>query len=125
MSTDEKFGFTLAAWERAKTEAVRAMVQAGKNDVLLTYSELASHIASIRIEPHDFAMDRLLDEVSKDEHVAGRALLTALVVLKETRIPAQGFWSSAADIGCNVKDKLDFWQQEVARVMQECKTRNG
>jgi hypothetical protein len=122
---DEKFGFSSQDWERAKAEAVKAMVQAGKNDGLITYSELASRITNVTIEPHDFAMDRLLDEISKEEDAAGRAILTALVVLKDTGIPGQGFWSTASDIGRSFPDRLDFWLREVERVMRECKVRDS
>ena len=121
MSAGEIFGFGPEAWERAKREATRAIVRAGRKDELITYSELASQIVSIHIEPDHFAMNRLLDEISKEGDAAGRGILTALVVLKEDRVPGEGFWANARDIGRIFTDKLLFWAEEVRRVMEECK----
>src|SRR5438067_548771 len=117
--TGETFGFKQEAWEHGKLEATCAIVCAGKKDSFITYSELANSVASIRIEAHDFAMIRLLDEISKEEDAAGRGILTALVVLKDERVPAEGFWASARDIGRVIGDKWVFWAEEVKRVMAE------
>jgi hypothetical protein len=119
--TGEIFGFKQEAWERGKLEATCAIVRAGKKDEFITYSELANSVTSIRIEAHDFAMIRLLDEISKDEDAAGRGILTALVVLKDERVPAEGFWASARGIGRTIGDKWVFWAEEVKRVMAACK----
>lgn len=122
MSASEIFGFKLEAWERAKREATSAIVGAGRKDDLITYSDLASAITSIHIEPHDFAMSRLLDEISKEEDTAGRGILTSLVVLTDERVPGEGFWATARDVGRVFTDKWAFWAEEVRRVMAECKT---
>lgn len=119
--TNPVFGFERDAWERGKLEAICAIVRAGKNGKLITYTELSNSITNIRIEPHDFAMIRLLDEISKEEDAAGRGILTALVVLKDEQVPAEGFWASARDIGRPISDKWAFWAEEVNRVMAECK----
>jgi hypothetical protein len=119
--TSPIYGFSRDAWERGKLEAICAIVRAGKNGKLTTYTGLSNSIASIRIEPHDFAMIRLLDEISKEEDAAGRGILTALVVLKDEHVPAEGFWASARDIGRVIGDKWEFWAEEVKRVMDECK----
>ena len=121
--TGEIFGFKQGAWDLGKLQATCAIVCAGKKDQFITYSELANAVTAIRIEPHDFAMIRLLDEISKEEDTAGRGILTALVVLKDKRVPAEGFWASARDIGRVIRDKWTFWSEEVKRVMGECKNR--
>lgn len=121
MSAGEIFGFKPDVWERAKREATCAIVRAGKKDELITYSDLASQIVSIHIEPHDFAMSRFLDEISKEEDAAGRGILTALVVLTDARVPGEGFWATARDTGRVFPDKWVFWAEEVKRVMAECK----
>ena len=119
--SDEIFGFKAEAWERAKLEAICAIVRAGRTDNVIFYSDLAKQISSVPLEPHSYAMDRLLDEISKEEDAAGRGILTALVVLKDQGVPASGFWASAIDIGRDVKDQLAFWAEETRRVMEECK----
>lgn len=96
-------------------------MRAGRKDELITYSDLASVIVSIHIEPHDFAMSRLLDEISKEEDAAGKGILTALVVFKDEPVPGEGFWATARDIGRVFTDKWAFWAEEARRVMVECK----
>ncbi len=59
------FGFTNQAWEAGKREAICAIVRVAQRQQMITYSELAGAITSILVEPHDYAMDRLLDEISK------------------------------------------------------------
>lgn len=121
MIKGETFGFKEDAWERAKHEAVCAILQSGQKGNLIFYSDLSKQISSITIEPHSYAMDYLLDQISKEEDAAGRGILTALVVLKDEGVPASGFWASAAEIGRDVRDKIACWSNEVARVIPECK----
>lgn len=119
---EETFGFKAEAWENAKREAICAMLHAAKRSAqtgkLLFYSELAKQITSITIEPHSYAMDLLLDQISKEEDAAGRGILTAVVVLKEEGIPAAGFWVSAAEIGRDVRDRIAFWSNEASSVLE-------
>ena len=119
------FGFKADAWEKGKREAICAIVSAGRREDLISYSDLSKQIISIRVEPHDYAMDRLLDEISKEENAAGRGILTALVVLKEERVPAEGFWASARAMERVMErlidDKWSFWAEEVKFVWRECK----
>jgi hypothetical protein len=115
------FGFTPQAWEAAKREATCAIVRAGRRGQTITYSDLVREITSIQIEPHSYAMNGLLDEISKEEDAAGRGILTALVVRKEDGVPAEGFWASALDIGRDIKNKDAMWVTEFKRVLEECK----
>jgi len=120
-ASPEAFGFKLDVWEAAKCEAICVMLRAGRNGNYIFYSDLARQVTSISLEPHSFAMDRFLDEISKEEDMAGRGILTALVVLKEQGIPGSGFWATAADIGRHTRNKLACWSNEFARVLAECK----
>jgi hypothetical protein len=112
--TSPIYGFSRDALERGKLEAIYGIVRAGKNGKLITYTELSNSIKSIRIAPHDFAMIQLLDEISKEEDAAGRGILTALVVLKEEQVPAEGFWASARDIGRVIGDKWCSGRQKLS-----------
>src|ERR1700680_976014 len=121
MSTRESCGFEAELWEKGKLEAICAIVRVGKKEDFISYGDLARAISNIRIEPHGPQMNQLLDQISKAEDAAGRGILTALGVLQGTRVPADGFWASAADIGRDVRDKWAFWSNEVKRVMDDCK----
>lgn len=121
------FGFKQEFWDKGKREAIHAIVRAGRDSRrgLITYSDLAKQISSIKLEPHSYAMDLLLDQISKEEYNEGRGILTALVVLKDEGVPADGFWASAADLGLFTKgmDKLAYWSGEATRVIEQCKDR--
>jgi hypothetical protein len=119
--TGETFGFKAEVWERGKGEAICAIVRAGRKGDLIFYSDLSKQILSIAVEPHSYAMDHLLDQISREEDAAGRGILTALVVLKDEGVPAEGFWISAAELGRDVRDRIACWSNEVKRVMEECK----
>ena len=96
-------------------------MRAGRLGRTITYSELAKQILSIKVEPHSYAMNALLDETSKEEDAARRSILTALVVRKEDGVPAEGFWESARDIGRQWTDKDAMWASEVSRALSDCK----
>ena len=115
------FGFTAELWEKGKREAICAIVRSGRKGDLIFYSDLSKQILCIAVEPHSYAMDSLLDQISMEEDAAGRGILTALVVLKDEGIPADGFWASAAELGRDVTDRVACWSDEVKRVLEECK----
>ncbi len=118
---DDLFGFGAESWEKAKLEAICAIVREGRKGNPISYSDLAKAISSINIEPHGYAMNRLLDDISREEDAAGRGILTALVVLQDEKVPAEGFWASAAGLGRDIKDKDAFWVDEMRHVLEECK----
>jgi len=67
---------------------------------------------SIRIEPHDARFFHLLGEISTDESIAGRGMLTALVVHKSSDYqPRPGFFELARELGHDVADIGKFWIQ--------------
>jgi hypothetical protein len=68
--------------------------------------------------PHFGALvGRLLDEINRAEHAAGRPLLSAVVVGAETSRPGRGFFECANDLGRHTDDDDDaFWVAELKRV---------
>jgi len=49
---DDLFGFGAESWEKAKLEAICAIVREGRKGNPISYSDLAKAISSINIEPH-------------------------------------------------------------------------
>jgi hypothetical protein len=60
----------------------------------------------------------LLAEVSTEEFNNYRPLLSALVVLQEEGVPAQGFYNLGTELGYNVQDEMAFWTIELKKVYQ-------
>jgi hypothetical protein len=112
--SDSTYGHDPETWERAKTEAIRAIVaQAGP----IFYSELTTHIGSIGFGPHDVSFHHLLGQISVEEDAAGRGMLSALVVHKDDGMPGQGFFDLAQRLGRNVADRERCWSEEVTLVL--------
>jgi hypothetical protein len=82
------------------------------------YSELAPLLGIDTSDPHfGVRIGRILDEVNYAEHAAGRPLLSAVVIAKETGMPGEGFFTCARDLGRYTgRDDLAYWVEELRRV---------
>ena len=112
-----KFGFPEQQWRSAVEEAKHVLSERAKAKITISYSELASKINSIHLEAHDTRLNHLLGEVSRDEHEAGRGMLTVLVVYKDgDQTPGPGFFELAEELGYDTADREAFWMTELNRV---------
>ncbi len=117
--SDSTYGYDPHTWERAKAEAIRAIVtQAGP----IFYSDLTSHIGSIAFGPHDVSFHHLLGQISSEEDTAGRGMLSVLVVHKNDRMPGQGFFDLAQRLGRDITDRERCWSEEATLVLNHCPT---
>ncbi len=116
-----KYGFSIEKWEEAKEEIRKILVARAKISNPISYSELASQIMTIEIEPHTYALHEMLGEISIDEDNAGRGLLTVLVVRKGDMMPGQGFFDLAESRGRDISYKKKFGIDELNRVFAQWK----
>jgi hypothetical protein len=85
----------------------------------LTYRQVASMIG---VPPRGHHMARevgqVLREISEDEHIAGRPMLSAIAVSERWWMPSYGFFSLARELGrlSGTQPELDFWIAEERRV---------
>lgn len=113
----DKFGFSEAAWQSAKSEAKAVLVARARVRGMLPYSELVRSIHSVSLEPHDVRFFHLLGELSTEEAEAGRGMITALVVHKTGDMqPGPGFFELAKRLGHDASDVLEFWIGQVKKV---------
>src|SRR5262245_36679272 len=111
------FGFSEQKWLRAKTEAKAALYNCAAVEADMAYSELVTHIRTIRFEYHDRHLDALLEEISVEEDKAGRGMLSAIVVHKTgDKRPGPGFFKLAERLGRNISDRDACWIREVRKV---------
>lgn len=104
--TSSHHGFSLQAWEFAKEEARKAMIERAEAEGTIAYSDLVKRITSIRLEAHDPRLAHLLGEISSQEDAAGRGMLTVVVVRKNgDQKPGAGFFDLAKALGRDVSDK--------------------
>lgn len=107
-------------WEEAKRQAREVIVQKAKLKKCITYSDLVDRIGAIHFLPHDQRLDELLRQLSSAEHRDGKALLTALVVRKDTGMPGNGFFRLARRLlKRRINDEAGFWKVERDKVHAE------
>ena len=113
-----KFNDPLSEWNIAKKEIKHILSNLAQEHEfkLITYSELTLEVTSINFDPDDLAFHHILGEVSEEEDIAGRGMLTAIVVLKDTKIPGSGFFKLAKKLGRDITDHYDCWYQEINKV---------
>jgi hypothetical protein len=117
VNSAETFGYPAQTWERAKTEAIRAIVLEAKP---MPYSDLAKKIMSVSFGAHDRIFHSFLGQISVEEDAAGRGMLSALVVHKDDGKPGKGFFDLAKTLGRDVTDEDRCWNDEVKTVLQHC-----
>ncbi len=101
--------------EGAKAKMREAMVAAARRNGTISHSGLAERIGFPlhHRSPH---FHSLLDQISRDEHEAGRGMLSAAVARKRDNIPGDGFFKLAKSLGHQFDDGRAFWNQELKRV---------
>ena len=74
--------------------------------------------ALVGLQPHDFRLWAMLDEINQFEHDNKRPMISALVISREENRPGSGFWVCASGLGrFNERDDKDrFWSDELRRV---------
>lgn len=103
-----------ARWQDLKAEARQIMIDLARAGQVVTYSELCAMLTTAYIHYHSPLLVRLLDEIGVAEVQAGRPVLPALVVAKQTGIPGAGFFK--IDSGEAIDDPKAYWQRELERV---------
>lgn len=113
-----EYGYPEEVWENAKQEGTALLVSYAQNRRMVPYSEFVAHIHAVQFEgPHDPRLWHLLGEITEAESLAGRGMLSSLVVHKDGDYqPGPGFFELARRLGRDVQDIEKFWIQEVKRV---------
>ena len=89
------------------------LLEAARNRETITYTELARKVGLYGDMPRLF---RILDDINRDGHAAGRPMLSAIVV-GASGMPGKGFFRLARSLSLyRGIDDRKFWQDEVRRV---------
>ena len=115
-SQPTKYGYPLNQWNAAKEEIKQILIEIAKNRQTITYSDLVRKVNTINFEPVSYGLSAMLGEISSEEYIAGRGMLTAVVVLKDDGIPGSGFFELARALGKSFPDELKFWVDELNKV---------
>lgn len=108
--------FTKRQWEGALQECRDALIDVAKRRGQITYGDLTVKISSIHFEPYEVDLGRLVGELSEESFNDHGFMISALVVHKYgDQEPGNGFFTYAANLGLNVRDRLKFWIEEVKK----------
>ncbi|MEP6987705.1 MAG: hypothetical protein ABI970_19035 [Chloroflexota bacterium] len=86
-----------AQWRVLRDEMRDVMVETARQGQLITYSELCAQLKTAYLHYHSPQIVRLLDEIGMAEREAGRPILPAVVVGKQSGIPGAGYFRLAGE----------------------------
>lgn len=112
-----RIGMPEADWLRAKEEVRGILRDAARVRKTIPYSELTAMVNTVRVEPHSQVLFNLLGEISEEEGLADRGLLSVVVVHKDGDMrPGPGFFNIAKNFGADVSDLDKCWLNELKKV---------
>lgn len=104
-----------AKWSDVIAEMRQIIIDTAKARQLITYSELTGMLQTASIHYHSHLLTRLLIEIGSAEAAAGRPILPALVIAKQTGRPGLGYFRLAPG-ETRTEDPFLEWEAEVQRV---------
>lgn len=112
-------GVPLALWTRTKEEIRAIISEFAQNQRLIAYSELVGRVKTVALEPDSYALHEMLGEISTEEDIGNRGLLSVVVVHKQgDKKPGAGFFRLAAQLGRDISDTDACWISELQHVYQ-------
>ncbi len=106
-------------WLAATEEGRLELIFHARTRDLTFYEEFANQVTSFHFDGgHDPRLWNLLYNISVSEAEAGRPLLSALVIRKDTGQPGNGFFELAAERRRDITDRDRCWADEV-RLVQD------
>ena len=95
------------------------LIQAARNKQPIFYREIAE-IMGLPSSGDYMAKEtgQILGEISEYEHLHSRPLLSAVVVRSDKKIPGEGFFTLARELG-ELEENMDewtFWKREIKMV---------
>ncbi len=107
-----------------KREIKRILIElAPQDDTEITYSDLIARVEGHTFTgPNDPFLKSLLTEISREEDHEDRGMLSVVVVNQETGIPGDGFFELASELGRQVSDSQQCFEEERARVAAAWRT---
>ena len=113
---DTRWGVTLRVWADARESARTAILARARTGETITYAELAQAVSATGFRPRSWALMALLGEVCRDEDPVHDVWIASLVVLKDSRMPGDGYFAYAERDGFDTSDREGFWLAQAQRV---------
>ncbi len=107
-------GLAQMKWDAVRAEMREIMIGAALAQRTLTYAELCAAVRSAHLHYHSPLLTRLLVEIGTAESEAGRPMLPAVVVTKQTGMPGAGFFLRENDEPIENPDV--YWRDALEQV---------
>lgn len=104
-------------WQEVKAEIRQIVIETARARQLITYSELTGMLQTAYVHYHSHVLTRLLIDIGSEEVAAGRPILPALVIAKQTGRPGPGYFKLAPG-ETRIDDPIREWENEVQRVYE-------
>jgi hypothetical protein len=105
------------------------MIRAARNGGTITYGDMAD-IMGLPPRGHHMAKEvgQMSGEISEDEHIQQRPMLSAVAISAGRRMPGPGFFGLARELGqlqgSSEQDERRFWEAEKAAVYDTWRDRS-
>lgn len=114
MRHNERLGYSNDEWQLIKNQLKNLLVNTARNKALITYKDLSFVLNHEKFPPNSEALSALLHEVTREEFLNGKGLITAVVIKAgPTPFPGEGFFKCAEECGKKVYGKQKFWIYEL------------
>ena len=107
--------------QKVKAEIKEILIHRADIKKTITYGELCNKIGSYQLSPDDDDLHQLLGEISKASRKAGKGLRSVFVVNKFSKMPGDGFFRLARDLGYSVDDYESFFNNHINSVHRNYK----
>ncbi len=110
------YGFSDEQWRAAKDEAIEILSDRAAQPINFTifYSDLCDRIQTIEFAYDSKVFWEFLGEISTEEFLAGRGMLSAIVVRKTgEHKPGPGFIACATQLDLDVSDPDRTWSEQL------------
>jgi hypothetical protein len=104
-----------ARWNDLKIEMRQIMIEVAKSRQVITYAELCASLKTAYLHYHSQILTRLLIEIGSEEFQAGRPILPAVVVSKQSGIPGAGYFKVERDQP-EISDPKAHWEADLQRL---------
>ena len=107
--------YSVSKDERAaiKEEMRAIMIEQARARQTIPYSELAMRVPTAYLHPRSFQFASLLQEIGREEIEAGRGVLPAVVVRKDSGMPGGGYFGSTACMGHESAELEAWWRDDL------------
>lgn len=110
------YGFANEKWDSQKKEIRKILIQEAHKKKLIPYGDLINKMTIISLKPKSDSFADMLGEISREEHRAGRGMLTVIVVGYLSRVPGSGFFTVARELGHAKANELEILAIESSKV---------